>query len=61
MRQLPTFKGYTVDFRVKEFRKVIFGKLPEFLPFDSPKGLKLVTEFLQTPEGKKEFLYHTSN
>ncbi len=61
MRQLPIYKGYSVDFRLKEFRKVIFGKLPEFVPFESEKGGKLVTEFLKTPEGKKEILYNTSN
>ncbi len=61
MRKLPIYKNYTVDFRLKEFRKVVFGKLPEFIPFDSPKGQKLINEFLKIPEGKKEILYNTSN
>lgn len=42
---LPTFKDYTVDFRLKEFRKVD-RNLPsiEFIPFDSPKGRELLKE-----------------
>jgi hypothetical protein len=55
MRQLPTYKGYTVDLKLKEFRKAIYGKTLEFLPFDSEKGQKLITEFLKTPEGKREY------
>ena len=27
----------------------------EFLPFTSEKGQKLITEFLRTPEGKREY------
>ena len=55
MRKLPTFKGYTVDLKLKEFRKAIYGKALEFLPFDSEKGQKLITEFLKTPAGKREY------
>ena len=55
MRKLPTYKGYTVDLRLKEFRKAEYGKALEFLPFDSEKGKKMVTEFLKTPEGKREY------
>ncbi len=45
---LPTFKGYTVDFRLKEFRKVDMS-IPsiEFIPFDSPKGRELLKELGQ--------------
>ena len=38
-RELPTFKGYTVDTRLKQFRKMILGQMPEFIEFDSPKGI----------------------
>lgn len=55
MRQLPTYKGYTVDLRLKEFRKAQYGKALEFIPFDSKLGQKLITEFLKTPEGKREY------
>jgi hypothetical protein len=54
MRQLPTFKGYAVDFKLQEFRKAVYGKALEFIPFSSLKGESLMKEFLKTPEGKKE-------
>ena len=42
---LPTFKGYTVDMRLREFRKAIPPDLTlEFIPFNSPKGGKLLEE-----------------
>lgn len=37
-RVLPIFRGYTVDERLQEFRKMIYGKKPEFIPFSSEKG-----------------------
>jgi len=45
MRALPTFKGYTVDERLGEFRKVD-RSIPsmEFISFDSEKGQKLLLE-----------------
>ena len=42
--QLPTFKGYTVDMRLREFRKATPGEKLEFIPFDSPEGKKLFAE-----------------
>jgi hypothetical protein len=42
--QLPTFKGYTVDMRLREFRKVTSGEKLEFIPFNSPEGKKLFAE-----------------
>jgi len=42
---LPQILGYTVDERLKEFRKVKFIKgepTLEFVPFDSEKGRKLL-------------------
>jgi hypothetical protein len=42
--QLSTFKGYTVDMRLKEFRKAIPDVALEFIPFDSPKGEQLLQE-----------------
>jgi len=49
MRVLPTFRGYTVDVRLKEFRKAVIGEWPEFIPFDSPKGERLFVAWLKTP------------
>ena len=37
MEKLPTFNGYTVDARLKEFRKVEYGKSLEFIPFESKR------------------------
>ncbi len=54
IRILPVFKGYTVDIRLQEFRKVPLDDLPEFVPFISDKGAKLFYEFRQTEEGRKE-------
>jgi hypothetical protein len=48
IRQLPTFKSYTVDIRLKEFRKVDPQKGLEFIPFDSPRGDKLLNGFIKT-------------
>jgi len=54
IRILPIFKGYTVDMRLQEFRKIEIDKLPEFIPFTSDKGAKLLFEFRQTDKGIKE-------
>jgi hypothetical protein len=40
--QLPAFKGYTVDMRLREFRKANFGEKIEFIPFDSQEGKELL-------------------
>ena len=42
VRKLPTFNGYTVDVRLGQFRKVIYGQRPEFIPFESKQGRKLL-------------------
>ena len=44
VRKLKEFKGYTVDLRLQEFRKVQLGKLPEFIEFASPKGQELLAQ-----------------
>jgi hypothetical protein len=41
---LPTFKGYTVDMKLKEFRRAIPDVTLEFIPFNSPEGKKLLEE-----------------
>lgn len=46
--QLPTFKGYTIDFRLKEFRKAIPHYYLEFISFYSPEGEALLGEFIDT-------------
>jgi len=48
VRKLKEFKGYTVDLRVQQFRKIIYGKAfgerLEFIQFTSPKGKKLLAQ-----------------
>ena len=41
-RRLPIFRGYTIDVRLREFRKLQYGKKSEFIPFYSGKGLDLL-------------------
>ena len=36
-------KTYTVDYRLKEFRFMEYGKMPEFTPFNSELGIKLLS------------------
>lgn len=45
MRELPKFKEYTIDERLREFRKVNI-QIPsiEFIPFDSDKGREIIKE-----------------
>jgi hypothetical protein len=41
---LPTFKGYTVDMRLRQFRRAIPDVTLEFIPFNSPRGEILLEE-----------------
>lgn len=59
MGRLPTYKGYTVDHRLKQFRRVHPGDCVccggeiEFINFDSEKGDELLGEMIRqclTPE-----------
>ncbi len=45
---LPTFRGYTVDIRLREFRKCVLGKPLEFIDFDSVEGDHLLAEYLDS-------------
>lgn len=47
-RRLPEFENFTVDFRLREFRKVIYGKSIEFISFESRKGKKLMQKIKKT-------------
>ena len=42
--ELPTFKGYTVDPRLRQFRKVIPQESIEFIDFNSEEGQGLLAE-----------------
>jgi hypothetical protein len=45
--QLPTFRGFTVDKRLRQFRKAIPGESLEFIEFDSPEGEALLEEMVE--------------
>jgi len=45
--QLPVFDGYTVDSRLREFRKANYPKELEFISFDSEEGEVLLNKFLE--------------
>ena len=44
VRKLKEFQGYTVDLRLQEFRKMEYGKQPQFIEFASPKGKTLLAQ-----------------
>lgn len=44
MRQLPTYNGYTVDVRLREFRRVTPEWEIEFIPFESEEGERLIRD-----------------
>jgi len=41
-RILKEFDGYTVDFRLQQFRKIKLNELPKFIDFTSEKGKELL-------------------
>ena len=55
IRRLPTFQGYTIDVRLKEFRKVEWDKLPEFIAFESEDGRKILAEMENQPEAVQTY------
>ena len=51
IRKLPVYKGYTVDARLKHFRKIkkqsnLFAGM-EYIDFDSEKGDKLLSSYIK--------------
>ena len=54
-KQLPIFRGYTVDFRLREFRRVDLRLLSiDFIPFDSAEGLQLLKEMYASEESSRK-------
>ena len=53
MKALPVFRGYTVDARLRQFRKVSPEDI-EFLDFSSPEGDKLLGEYIETLDRDSE-------
>jgi len=54
--KLPTYKEYTVDFRLKEFRNAVYGKSLEFIPFESRKGKRLLEEYYESVTAERKTL-----
>ena len=56
-RRLPTVvyngKTYTRDDRLEEFRYLVLGEMPEFIPFDSPKGEEILERGIPSEEDKQ--------
>ena len=50
---LPTFKGFTIDVRLKEFRRIDDDQGLLFIPFNSKEGQELISEMREY----FEFLY----
>jgi len=49
VKALPTFKAYTVDERLRQFRKVDRNKPSiDFVDFDSAEGRKLLEEYKES-------------
>ena len=44
VRKLKEFQGYTVDMRLQQFRKMEYGKQPQFIEFASDEGRKLLSQ-----------------
>ena len=44
LKILKTFKGYTVDLRLQQFRKMKYGSAIAFIGFNSPEGKKLLAQ-----------------
>lgn len=42
--ELPAYRGFTIDKRLRQFRKVTHGCQIEFIEFDSSKGRELLRE-----------------
>ena len=61
MNQLTVYKGYSIDYRLKQFRKVAFEKDGnpadiEFLDFDTERGDLLLAEMIEKDLVPQEIL-----
>ena len=51
VKELPTFKGYTVDQKLRQFRKVDRKKPSiDFVDFDSDEGQELLAQYEEIQE-----------
>ena len=47
MRVLPTINGYTIDYRLKEFRRAVPGEELTFIRFETAQGRELLRQVRQ--------------
>jgi hypothetical protein len=47
MRVLPTIDGYTIDYRLQEFRRAVIGEELVFISFDTAQGRRLLQKVWQ--------------
>lgn len=45
MTVLPTYKKYTVDYRLREFRLMNYPDTSEFISFTSPQGFEMLQDY----------------
>jgi len=45
VNKLPTYKGYVVDYRLREFRLMHYPDKSEFISFTSPQGFKMLNDY----------------
>lgn len=50
--ELPTFDGWTVDFRLQEFRRMIPDEECSFVPFESEEGEELLARWAAAQDGR---------
>jgi hypothetical protein len=45
VKALPVWKGFTVDYRLKEFRKADWPEELDFISFTSPLGFQMLCKY----------------
>ena len=53
IKELPAFKGYHVDVRLRQFRRVNNGRI-EFIDFKSNKGEKILDKYKKSLDPASE-------
>jgi len=51
---LPVFKGYTIDVRLKQIRRVYKSGRIDFIEFDSEQGDKILVRYIKSLDPESE-------
>lgn len=54
MKQLPVFEGWTVDVRLRQFRRGEYPRAFEFVSFDSAPGKELLSRWIDSGRAPSE-------